>query len=197
MNMHEAVIAAAAVSRSQVRGSYLRAVAGGVQNTHCSPAEERGYGALKLLALATLRLPDLVLYVHLMHVYHDDGHEHEDESDRGAADVVTRAVGDIAAGGLRLADRALERHGCELGYQTSAWVDRALEHAAGELADGLADGEEREIPVGLEQVRRATIALTRAIAATASDPMRVPEEVANGVGHLLAVYLIATEVARQ
>jgi hypothetical protein len=53
-------------------------------------------------------------------------------------------------------------------------VDRALEHAAGELADGLADGEEREIPVGLEQVRRATIALTRTIAATAGDPMRVP-----------------------
>ena len=99
MNMYEAVIAAAAVSRSQVRRSYLRAVAGGVHNTHCSPAEERRCGALKLLALATLRLPDLVLYVHLMHVYHDDGHEDEDESDDGAADVVTRAVGDIAAGG--------------------------------------------------------------------------------------------------
>jgi hypothetical protein len=150
MNMYEPVIAAAAVSRSQVRRSYLRAVAGGVHNTHCSPAEERRYGALKLLALATLRLPDLVLYVHLMHVHHDDGQE--DESDRGAADVVTRAVGDIAAGELRLADRALERPGCDLEYQTSAWVDRALEHAAGELADGLADGEEREIRVHESEV---------------------------------------------
>ena len=191
MNMYEAVIAAAAASRSQLRGSYLRAVAGGAHNTHCTPAEERRYGALKLLALATLRLPDLVLYVHLMHVYHDE----EDEPDSVASEVVTRAVSDIAAGGLRLAHHALEAHGGELGYRTGAWVDRALEHAAGELADGLTDGEEREIPVGLEQVRRATIALTRAIAATASDPMRVPEEAANGAGHLLAVYLIASAIA--
>jgi hypothetical protein len=191
MNVYEALIAAAAVSRSQARRSYLRAVAGGVHNTHCTPAEERGYGALKLLALATLRLPDLVLYVHLMHVYNDE----EDEPESGASHLITRAVSDIAAGGLRLAHRALETHGCDLGYQTSAWVDRALEHAAGELADGLTDAEEREIPVGLEQVRRATIALTRAIAATAGDPMRVPEEAAKGVGHLLAVYLIASAIA--
>jgi hypothetical protein len=188
MNMYEAVIAAAALSRSQVRRSYLRAVAGGAHNTHCTPAEERRYGALKLLALATLRLPDLVLYVHLMHVY-------DDEPDGGASDMVTGAVRDIAAGGLRLAHRALESHGRELGYRTGVWVDRALEHAAGELADGLADGEECEIPVGLEQVRRATIALTRAIAATAGDPMRVPEEMAKGAGHLLAVYLIANAIA--
>jgi hypothetical protein len=44
------------------------------------------------------------------------------------------------------------------------------------------------------QARRAAIAITRATAATADDRMLVPEELANGLGHLLAIYLIATTI---
>jgi hypothetical protein len=51
-----------------------------------------------------------------------------------------------------------------------------------------------EVPVLLDQARRGAIALTRAAAATADDPMLVPEELAYGLGHLLAIYLIATTI---
>jgi hypothetical protein len=39
-----------------------------------------------------------------------------------------------AAGGLRLAHRALETHARDVGYQVDAWVDRALEHAGALLS---------------------------------------------------------------
>ena len=51
-----------------------------------------------------------------------------------------------------------------------------------------------EAPVLLDQARLAAIALTRATAATADDRMLVPDEVANGLAHLLAVYLIGTAI---
>jgi hypothetical protein len=52
--------------------------------------------------------------------YEQDEADEGDEADSGASEVVTRAVSDIAAGGLRLARHALESHGCDLGYQTGA-----------------------------------------------------------------------------
>ena len=51
------------------------------------------------------------------------------------------------------------------------------------------------MPLVIEQARRAAIALRRATAATASDPIRVAEQLAAGLGQLLAVYLIASEAA--
>jgi len=47
----------------------------------------------------------------------------------------------------------------------------------------------------IKQARRATIALTRATAATANDLMLVPGQLAAGLRRLLAVCLIATEMA--
>ena len=68
------------------------------------------------------------------------------------------------------------------------WVDRALEHARAQLSGEL----EREAPVLVDQARRCAIALTRAIAATADEAMLVPDELADGLAYLLALYLIAT-----
>jgi hypothetical protein len=47
----------------------------------------------------------------------------------------------------------------------------------------------------LEQARLATLALTRATASTANEPMLVPGQIADALGHLFVIYLIAVEVA--
>ena len=49
----------------------------------------------------------------------------------------------------------------------------------------------------IEQVRLATLALTRGAAAVAEDRMLVPDQPANSLGHLLAVYVIAERLAGQ
>lgn len=46
----------------------------------------------------------------------------------------------------------------------------------------------------MDQARLATIALTRATASTANDPMLVPGQIADALAHLLAIYLVAVEV---
>jgi len=188
MDMDRAVSAAAATSEPEMRRVYRRAVAHGAANTGCTPHRERTYGTLRLLTLATLRLPDLVLYAQLADVYGD-------ETDAGRIPcVVISAVSDVAAGALRLTHRALEVHGQTLNYEIAAWIERALERAGIELNQQARDGE-CDVPVAVNQGRLATVALTRATAATGSDPMLVPAETANGLGHLLAVYLIAAAAA--
>jgi hypothetical protein len=64
----------------------------------------------------------------------------------------------------------------------------------GALLGGQVDAD---APVLLDHARLAAIALTRATAATAAtadDRMLVPDELANGLAHLLAVYLVATAI---
>ena len=190
--MRRATIAAAAASPAQTRRAYSRAIAQGAANTHRTARKERAYGALRLLTLATLRLPDLALYAHLAHVCDDEVAERNVQESPGASLVVLRAVSDISAGALRLAHRALESHGHELDYTVSAWVTQAIDHA-GERLDAAPAEHEFVVGVTLELARLATSALTRATAATAEDPMLVPDQIADALGLLLAVYLIASE----
>ncbi|MGB0094786.1 MAG: hypothetical protein WBP81_19915 [Solirubrobacteraceae bacterium] len=182
--MNRAVATAAAADEPQLRRAYSAAVAHGSRNTQCSAPEERAYGTLRLLTLATLRLPDLFLYAHVLQVFD------EDPAVERVPPVVVGAVRTIGSDALRLAHRALETHARNVGYETGAWVDRALEQAGACLCCQV----DVEVPVLLDQARRATIALTRATATTADDRMLVPEELANGLGHLLAIYLIATTI---
>ena len=188
MNISQAVATAAAAGDAKLRRAYAAAVSRGANNTLCTAEQERAYGTLRLLTLASLRLPDLVLYSHLLEGLADDP-----EVDR-VPPVIVDAVRVVAAGGLRLAHRALETHGRDVGYETGAWIDGALEQAAVELARNAVE-DEREVSVVLDQSRLAAIALARATASTAGDRMRVPEEIAHGLAHLLAVYLIATTIA--
>jgi hypothetical protein len=182
MSMSRAVAIAAAVDDPGLRRAYAAGIARGASNTQCSAEEERTYGTLRLLTLATLRLPDLFLYAHIVEVL---------ASDRDPLPpVAVRAITTPAAGALRLAHRALETHARDVGYQVEVWVDRALEHA-GALLAGEVDAE---APVLLDHARLAAIALTRATAATADDRMLVPDELSYGLAHLLAVYLIATAI---
>jgi hypothetical protein len=189
MNISQAVATAAAADDPKVRRAYAAAVARGASNTLCTAEQERAYGTLRLLTLAWLRLPDLVLYSHLLEGFADDP-----EVER-VPPVVVNAVRGVAAGALRLAHRALETHGRDVGYETGAWIDGALERAGVELTRNSGEIEEREVSVVLDQSRLAAICLARATASTAGDRMRVPEEIAHGLSHLLAVYLIATTIA--
>ena len=181
----QALGSAAHASERELRDAYVAAVSHGARNTRCAADEERSYGTLRLLGLATLRLPDLFLYAHVAQAFCEDP-----EVDRVPA-VVVDAVRVIAAGALRLAHRALETHARETGGGPGAWIDRALERAAAWLARPL----EADVPALLDHARRAAIALTRATNATAEDQTLVPAEIADGLAHLLAVYLIATTVA--
>jgi len=66
---------------------------------------------------------------------------------------------------------------------------------AGVALDCQRSAEDDELLVALEETRSATVGLTRATAATAGDRMLVPEQLAAGLGHLLAIYLIARAAA--
>lgn len=190
MNLQQAAREASTASRTQLHQTYLRAVAEGAVNTQCTTDQERGYSTVRLLTLATLRLPDLALYAHWAQVCDD----RNDGRPGRVSVVVLRAVGDVACGALRLAHRALERHCREHGDGTAGWVTRAIDHTSEQLArqpDRQADAYEVGVTLGL--ARLAMVSLARATAATADDPRLVPEQLADGLGDLFAVYLIARQ----
>jgi hypothetical protein len=178
------VAAVAGLDVRRRRAMYGRAVAFGVANTECSSERERQFGALRLLTLATLRLPDVALYGELLHSYAEE---------RRARCLVAQTLIGASSGAMRLAHRALETHALEVGYRADAWVERAVDDTDGELSGSVAD--EEGLSVALEQARLATLALTRATAATAHEPMLVPGLIADALGRLLVIYLIAVEVA--
>ena len=180
----QALGTAAHATERELRDAYAAAVSHGARNTRCA-ADERAYGTLRLLTLATVRLPDLFLYAHVAQAFGEDP-----DVDRVPV-VVVDAVRVIAAGALRLAHRALETHARETGCEPGMWIDRALKRAGGWLERPL----EADVPALLDHARRAAIALTRATSATADDRTLVPAELADGLAHLLAVYLIATTLA--
>jgi hypothetical protein len=163
---------------------YGRAVAFGFANTQCSSERERQFGALRLLTLATLRLPDVALYGELLHSC---------AGEPRACCLVAQTLIGASSGAMRLAHRALEMHALEVGYRADLWVQRAVEGTRDELSGSVADDE--GLPVALEQARLATLALTRATASTANDPMLVPGQIADALAHLLVIYLLAVEVA--
>ena len=66
---------------------------------------------------------------------------HIDDEDR----VVLRGACDVAGGALRLARRALETHGRDVGYEIGAWIDDALSTVAVELI-----GEHDEVPIVIQ-----------------------------------------------
>jgi hypothetical protein len=73
-----------------------------------------------------------------------------------------------------------------VGYEIGAWIDDTVLTAAVELAR-----EHDEVPVVIEQVRLATLALTQAAAAVGEDRMLVPDRLATSLRHLLVIYVIA------
>ena len=139
---------------------------------------------LRLLTLATLRLPDVALYGELLHCH---------AAEQRACCLVAKTLIGASSGPVRLAHRALKMHAGELGYRAEAWVQHAVD-GAGHEPSGRTE-REGDLPVALEQARLATLALTRATASTAKEPMLVPGQIADALSHLLVISLIAVEVA--
>ncbi len=154
--------AAAALDARRRRARYGRAVAFGVANTQCSSERERQFGALRLLTLATVRLPDVALYGELLHAH---------AAERRTCCLVAQTLIGASSGAMRFAHRALEMHALELGYRAD--VGAARGRRRWRRARATTEREE-DLPVALEQARLATLALTRATASTASEPMLVP-----------------------
>ena len=148
MSINRAVAIAAATDQTALQWLYERAVSHGAANTLCTPEEERASGTLRLLTLAMLRLPDLYLYSYLLEALD------EEPTVEPVPPLVTLRLSEIAAGALRLAHRALETQAHELGYETGAWIERALGRARTELC-----GDPELVLV--DQARRCAIALTR------------------------------------
>jgi hypothetical protein len=119
------VVAAAALDVRRRRAMYGRAVAFGVANTQCSSERERHFGALRLLTLATLRLPDVAPYRELLH---------SDSGERSPCCLVAQTLIGACAGAMRLGHRALEMRPFEVGYRADAWVARAVEGTRAELS---------------------------------------------------------------
>jgi hypothetical protein len=163
-----AVAVVAALDARRRRATYGRAVAFGVANTRGSCERERQFGALRLLTLATLRLPDVARYGELLHCH---------AAEQRACCLVAQTLIGASSGAMRLAHRALEMHALELGYRTDARVEQAADGSGDELSGAVAD--EEGLPVALEQARRAPLALTRATASTANEPTLVPGQIAD------------------
>ena len=100
---------------------------------------------------------------------------------------------DTSAGTLRLAHRALEAHAGALGYDPGAWVEHALERARAALLELEPTLIEGTAAIAQAQTRRAAVALTRAAAATETDGIAVPDEVATALAHLLTLFMLASE----
>jgi hypothetical protein len=182
-DISQAVAMATGMGSRDRRSLCACAVARGVANTHCSIEQERRYGVLGLLTLATVRLPDLAGYGERLHS--QDG--------EGCSDcLVAQALIGALSGATRLAHRALEMHSLEFGDRVDAWPDGGLDGACDELQHGVAaEGS----PASLDQARLATFALAQATVSTANEPVLVPGQIADPLGRLLAVYVIAVEVA--
>ena len=175
---------AAGANAGEVEQAYWSAIAEGAFNTRADVERERALGALRLLTLALLRLPDLALPAYLLDVANggvDDSLE-----------FAWEAACDTGAGALRLAHRALEAHADALGYCPQAWVAHALERARAALAELEPALLEGSAAVAQAELRRTATALTRATAATAEDGMRVPDEIATGLAHLLALFMLTS-----
>ncbi len=189
MSLRKGLEAAAELDDGQLRRAYREALARGVRNTGCGSEQERAHGTLRLLTLALLRLPDLALYAHFAHVWDEELDELAD-SEHDEALLLRQTVCEVTAGALRLCHRALETHGHELGYEVQGCLARARARAHEELKRR---GDAFGVPVGIEQTRRVTVALTRATAASAGDPLLFCEQLSQSLGHLLAIYTITRE----
>ena len=185
-DLQRAIALVAGADADELADAYRSAVAEGAANTRCDAERERAHGALRLVTLALLRLPDLTLQAHLLDV---GGHGAE-----GVLAFVLDRLCDTSAGALRLSHRALEAHAEAIGYDPDAWVANALERARAVLAGIEPTLIEGATAVAEGQARLTAVALTRAAAATAQDGVAVADELATGLAHLLVLFMIASEL---
>ena len=182
MSVNRAVAIAAATDQTELRSLYGRQSRTEPPTRFARPRRSCAYGTLRLLTLATLRIPDLYLYTHLLEALD------EDPTIEPVPPLVTSQLGEIAAGTLRLAHRALET------TRTSWARDRRVGRAGARARPRAAVRRSGARSGAGRWGATVAIALTRAIAATAREAMLVPGELADALARLLVLYLIATTV---
>ena len=99
-------------------------------------------------------------------------------------------VASVAAGALRLIDRALAAHGRDVGYSTDAWLDEAIAsgHAIIEL---IASREPARVSL-FQIVNRAAASAAGAIQALPRDRLAVPQALGDALADLLVIYAAAS-----
>ena len=135
---------------------------------------------MRLLTLATLRLPDLYLCGACWR-------RRRGPQVEPVPPLVTSRLARCPPGAAARAPRAGDPRARARLPVRARGVERARATHA-QLSGGL-QREERPL---VDQTRRCAIALTRAIAATAAEAVLVPGELADALARLLALYLIAT-----
>jgi hypothetical protein len=108
---------------------------------------------------------------------------------------VAGAMKDTAAGALRLAHRALEVHARNVAYDSLTWEEEMLDEAEAIVVDAHAGNNGEPPRNALQQVREATVHLTRAISALENDRMGVPGHLRDALSRLFVVFLLASELA--
>jgi hypothetical protein len=74
----------------------------------------------------------------------------------------------------------------------ATWATRSAHGSNDTLATAAVElaREHDEVPILIQEVRQATLALTQAAAAVTEDRMLVPDRLAKSLRHLLVVYVI-------
>jgi hypothetical protein len=112
-----------------------------------------------------------------------------DDGDEALFEWALVAARDTASSALALAQLALDVHARAVGYDASAWVRHALERAWATLLAGDPDGCD-PLPGLVGQILCVGRAFAVAARAIADDGMRVADELATGLGRLLALLAI-------
>lgn len=115
-----------------------------------------------------------------------------DPDDVLAGTVAARLQTTVAAE-IRFTARALQAHARENSYDADAWLENAC-FTVTSVQMRAAD-EDSSSPTVLGEARTAIDSLFDAIARTGTDRMGVPDALSEALGHWLALYLAARQLA--
>jgi hypothetical protein len=173
---------------SELAAVLRAAVSQGANETGSARELESLATPTRLLGLALQRLPDLAVSTFIAQTL---GGRPGDE--RVAA--VVSQMRSQTAGAIRLCQRALEVHGRDVGYRLGPWDAAILETASALLhLAHRADARHEPCATAVGELREATRAITRAIAACENDRMAVPEHLSEAIGRLLPLFMLAGEL---
>ena len=172
----EPASAARVTDASVDRRLYAAAVSRGIDATGWDADTERVQRPIELLAAATLRTPALAALAPALAAA--AGWQHRDELE------VARTV---SAGLVRLAHRALEVHGRDVGYDIETWIDEAI------VLAGLLTIELRgDPPRVLDHLDEAAEHLAAAIVAIGADRLAFPDRISRALAGWLACFARST-----
>jgi hypothetical protein len=173
-----------------IRRAHRWAVALGSDHSGVDAATERLASCHSLMCRAAVSLIDVPLDVQAFELHVDVTGDPTHHLLRG--DLL--AIRGSSAAALRSAWRALEVHGRDVGYETTCWLDAAVEVTERVLWNPPRGGVCDTRPGPTAVARAASLRLTRGLAALAHDRMAVPEHLADVIGLTTAPFMLACEL---